>query len=546
MLEKLALDLIKGGKPCRAVSFADSFVVSAAASKGRTSSHGLAPVLRRYNALCVAGGLYINVPFVPTRLNCSDDPTRDVPLRSISGSFNVTTWSQEDVYKVAALPKLRRWCSNWLRLILSLVGPPCLSWSDRSIFRQTAFDHRLFPGLTFDATLGFPGEGPVSLRLFCWLCPSFVCWPWISVAPFAMVMVVDGVLLPRHGADLARQLRRHQMPQLPKGRPVLPATSQNRDELFSAFTGWCHQQNLPLENLLEAALVNVEEINAILSAYGKALYAAGRPYGHFAEKINSVVSQRPVLRRNLQQAWDYAFAWVRAEPPTHHLACPWQVLLAILSTALLWGWTRVAGVCALCFGGILRMGEVLNAYRYDLLLPLDTYDTNNFALLAISEPKTRFSAARHQSTKIDAPDLLRVISIAFSKLAPKEKLWPMSGQTLRARFRTILTALNLDRVHPGMQQLELASLRPGGATWLLQATEQSELVRRRGRWVTAKVMEVYLQEVSAARFLNCLDEEQKQKVFGLAYGFLGILGKAEGLHAAKIQVNIWYKVFCWT
>ena len=147
VLEKLALDLIKSGKPCRAVSFADSFVVSAAASKGRTSSHSLAPVLRRYNALCVAGGLYINVPFVPTRLNCSDDPTRDVSLRSISGSFDITTWSQEDVYKVAALPKLRRWCSNWLRLILSLVGPPCLSWSDRSTFRQTAFDHRLFPGL---------------------------------------------------------------------------------------------------------------------------------------------------------------------------------------------------------------------------------------------------------------------------------------------------------------------------------------------------------------------------------------------------------------
>lgn len=122
----------------------------------------------------------------------------------------------------------------------------------------------------------------------------------------------------------------------------------------------------------------------------------------------------------------------------------------------------------------------------------------------------------------------------------------MSGQTLRARFRAILSALKLDRVHPGMQQLELASLRPGGATWLLQATEQSELVRRRGRWVTAKVMEVYLQEVSAARFLNCMDDEQKQKVFGLAYGFLSVLGKAEGLFAAKIQGQIWFKIFCWT
>ena len=546
VLEKLALDLIKLGKPCRVVSFADSFVVSAAASKGRTSSHGLAPVLRRYNALCVAGGLYINVPFVPTRLNCSDDPTRDVPLRLGSGSIDMKNWDQEDLYKAAALPKLRRWCSNWLRLILSLVGPRCLSWSDRSVYRQCISDHGPFNGLDFDATLGFPGEGPSGLFLFCLLCPSFVCWSWTSAAPLAMVMVADGVLLPRHGADMARQLRRRQMPQLPKGRPVLPATSQNREELFTAFSRWCMSQNLLLETLLESALANVEEINAILSAYGKALYAAGRPYGHFAETINSVVSQRPVLRRNLQQAWDYAFAWVRAEPPTHHLACPWQVLLAIISTALLWGWTKVAGVCALCFGGILRMGEVLNAFRYDLLLPLDTHGTNNFALLAISEPKTRFSAARHQSSKIDAPDLLRVLTIAFSRLAPTEKLWPMSGQTLRARFRAILSALKLDRVHPGMQQLELASLRPGGATWLLQATEQSELVRRRGRWVTAKVMEVYLQEVSAARFLNCMDDEQKQKVFGLAYGFLSVLGKAEGLFAAKIQGQIWFKIFCWT
>ena len=62
---------------------------------------------------------------------------------------------------------------------------------------------------------------------------------------------------------------------------------------------------IPLEKLFEAALLNVEEINAARSAYGKALYAAGRPYGHFGEAINACVSQKPVLRRNLQQAWDY-------------------------------------------------------------------------------------------------------------------------------------------------------------------------------------------------------------------------------------------------
>ena len=102
---------------------------------------------------------------------------------------------------------------------------------------------------------------------------------------------------------MARQRRRMLQPPLPKGRPVLVTyTSQNRDELFRAFSGWCGSQGIPLKTLLEAALVNVEEINAVLTAYGKALYGSGRPYGHFAETINSLVSQRPVLRRNLQQA----------------------------------------------------------------------------------------------------------------------------------------------------------------------------------------------------------------------------------------------------
>ena len=206
----------------------------------------------------------------------------------------------------------------------------------------------------------------------------------------------------------------------------------------------------------------------------------------------------------------------------------------------------MAGMCALCFGGVLRTGEALNACRYDLLLPEDTYGTNHYALIAISEPKTRFSAARHQPTKIDSPDLLRVITLAFSKLPPHAKLWPMSGQTLRGRFKSILSALGLGRVNPGMQVLDLASLRPGGATWLLQVTEQSEMVRRRGRWVTTKVMEVYLQEVSAARYLNGLDSEQKDKVFGMAYGFLSILQRAESFAMAKISEDLWFKILHWS
>ena len=75
--------------------------------------------------------------------------------------------------------------------------------------------------------------------------------------------------------------------------------------------------------------------------------------------MNAVVGKRPSLRRMMQQSWDLAFAWLRQEPPTHHVALPWQALLSMISASLSWGWTKVAGVLALSWGGITRIGEVM-------------------------------------------------------------------------------------------------------------------------------------------------------------------------------------------
>ena len=68
-------------------------------------------------------------------------------------------------------------------------------------------------------------------------------------------------------------------------------------------------------------------------------------------------------------------------------------------------------------------------------------------------------------------------------MKPDDKLWNFSGQTLRSRFRALCKALDLPQSkHCGIKPLDMGSLRPGGATWLLQVTESGELVMRRGRW----------------------------------------------------------------
>ena len=157
---------------------------------------------------------------------------------------------------------------------------------------------------------------------------------------------------------------------------------------------------MALDELLMCAAPDVEALNILLEKYGRELFRSGRPYGHYSETLNAVSAKRPRLRRSLQPAWGLAYSWLRQEPPSHHLALPWQALLALLVTAWMWGWSRVAGVLALSWGGLTRIGEVLQATRQSLILPEDVGWTVKFAMLQISEPKTRFRTARHQVARL--------------------------------------------------------------------------------------------------------------------------------------------------
>jgi hypothetical protein len=307
------------------------------------------------------------------------------------------------------------------------------------------------------------------------------------------------------------------------------------------FSKWLLEQGFSLEEMLANHFTAIDEINRQLVRFGRCLYSVGRPYNHYAETINAVASKKPAIRRQLQEAWNLAFAWIRDEPSAHHIAMPWQVLLACLSVCISWGWLDVAGMLALTWGALLRVGEFLQATRGELLLPCDTNYTNSFALLSLREPKTRFTAARHQSAKLDIPDLLHVVHLAFGKLHPSQKLWPKSGQTLRLRFKFVLLELGIGHnVRLNGKSLDLGSLRPGGATWILQQTEDGELTRRRGRWVNQRVMELYIQEVSCFQFLSAIPQKARNKVFALCDFFPDALRGADEFCSANIPWTVWF------
>ena len=170
--------------------------------------------------------------------------------------------------------------------------------------------------------------------------------------------------------------------------------------------------------------------------------------------------------------------------------------------------------------------------------------TIDHVLLRIKEPKTRFRAARHQTGKLEQVDLIAVCWLGLGHLNKWESLWPFSSATLRSRLDKVMSRLGLP-THPrkGNRPVTLASLRPGGATYLIGVTESAELVRRRGRWISLKVMEIYLQEVHSATFMNEIDEESRQRILLGMKAFPDVYKNAAMYASARFPEQVWHFMF---
>eukprot|EP00435_Cladocopium_sp_Y103_P022064 s3889_g5.t1 len=348
-------------------------------------------------------------------------------------------------------------------------------------------------------------------------------------------------LEPTSKADRERQTHRAGN-VLVSTRAVKEQTRAKRKIYLDRFRSWLWgEHQVSLKFLLEAKPPDPEEISKHLIAYGRELYAAGRSYGIYAETINAVAVERPLVRRQLNAAWDVAFCWLCDEPHQHHPALPITVMAALVTIALTWGWPHEAAVIMLGWAGILRIGEVLAATRAELVLPCDAVPGTSFALLMVRQPKTRGRSANHQAARVDQQDVIEFLNAMYGRSSPEVKLWPFSASTLRKRFGQLLAALKLPTEKSlGYQPFSLGSLRPGGATWLLHATEQPELVRRRGRWLSSRVMEIYLQEVLVTTFAERISSKSRELIHLCSGGYAATLERCVAFLHGGIPPKAWY------
>ena len=357
---------------------------------------------------------------------------------------------------------------------------------------------------------------------------------------------------PKVAAAFARVISSALLASPPPPDPAKPGLESIavNDILFglhwsvSAVWAWKQQAHI---NVLEARAALKVFKHAVLNGGDRKLVLlldSSVALGALAKGRTASRLLRPVLcQAAVQAAWDLAFNWLAVEPGSRHVAVPAVVLLALLSVNLLWGWRTEAGIYVLAFGALLRIGEATQATRGCLVLPRDVLFLHAHVLLRIGEPKTRLRAARHQAAELQACDLVELVDLAFAHLPSSSRLWPFSSQTLRRRLHSALDRLGIPTARNHSRPLDLGSFRPGGATHLLQLTEDAELVRRRGRWVSAKVMEIYLQEIAAATFFPNLHREVRQNVFTFAHAFPDILKQSALWTWASIPTSAWYHLW---
>jgi len=342
-----------------------------------------------------------------------------------------------------------------------------------------------------------------------------------------------------------RRAEQRQHVFLQNDRVVRHATRDNRYKLLEVFRGWLeNEKGVAWSLIFDRKPLDPEEVASWLVQFGREMHRAGKAYGRYSETINAISMIRPSLKKSLSPAWDLAFSWLEDEPHAHHPALPLSVLLAMVSLSLLWGWPVEASIWLMAWIGLLRIGEVLDATRSDLLLPEDSAPGIEYILVKIREPKTRGRGARHQSTRIEPKDAVSLISEVFKDFAPSDRLWSFSASTLRKRFVLLQTALGLP-IKPcnGARPFDLGSLRPGGATHLLTLTEDISLVQRRGRWASIHVMNIYLQEIAVATCIPRLQSETRDRIEQLSQIFGEVLEQSLYFLKFKIPTNAWNLLF---
>ncbi|CAE7269133.1 unnamed protein product, partial [Symbiodinium natans] len=274
-----------------------------------------------------------------------------------------------------------------------------------------------------------------------------------------------------------------------RGR-VTEKTHQIRTSLIASLEEWLLPQ-LPGMTLETLARGHSDVLSDWLEEYMVAMFLQRRSRRAAAETLNALAQRFGWLRSSLAAPWNLVKTWEQLEPVQHHPPVPKAVNDALVVTALLWRWPRMAALLVLGFFGLLRPSELIGLRRQDLALPGDHFE-EDVLYIRVPHPKTRFRAATSQHVRVEFPGVATWITLVVGTTPMWRRIWNGSWASFKLRFGALQTEVL------GAVTFLPSSLRPGGATFLFRYWDE-DLTRLqwRGRWKSFRMLETYVQELGA-------------------------------------------------
>jgi len=509
---------------CRVTALLDPRVAKGALPKGRCTTCGLQRVCKVAAALQVAADVHKGWDFAPPRLNGADDPTwSELVRRATSGGFS-------DQFSLDELRNLhfrgRKSCldgSGWrgkfpnglaavlsqrvndASIVISQISELYAPWSFGLPFFYHSFG--LTPLTAFYVLPWISWILPLtvwtSLALASWifgislefLCLAGLQRVWISGQRRGLVCVLSlsfaapgrwiwagqasaSAMEPSSAADLLCAEYRDPSGFIPTG--VARNTTLNAwEKLLTIFGSWHFFYEVVFSPpLFSTKPPDPEEIRKWLVQYGQQMSLAVKACEKHAETTDAVATTRPTSGMQSPVAWYLAFACL-AEGP-------FQLFPAL---------------------SLYVIGKTIIATQVSFVMPGDSALGTAFALLRIRFPRKSGRLAKHQAACIESPDVLQLFEATYADFPADKKLWLVSAATLRIRFIALVKEFGLPTTRTGgLRLLDLGSLRPGGASFLLLASEI---------------------------FIPCAQKRIRDRIALLAGGFKG------GLQVAKEFLQYW-------
>jgi len=328
----------------------------------------------------------------------------------------------------------------------------------------------------FDSSLGYPGEGPAKRGRRS---KRREARSRLRVVAKLSKRLLEGV--PGKRTISERRLARVGI-SLREGL-LHPTTKKLYQEAFVSMWHWL-QRHPPDE------ILSVRSYDACLAFYIEHAWATGLTRGEAGNALSASITVYPSLRGRgqLSESWYLLNAWSRYEVPLRAPPMPPMVAIAMAWFFVRSGHLGGAFIILAGYDCFLRTGEMLSLTFADVAL-----GANDQGVIKLGHTKTGQRHASFEASALNDPLCGRLFRALVASLpAPVHPdhyiFFPKVGQ-----FYKLFGA--------GLRWLGIAefgfkpySIRRGGATAYFRMTRNMEATLDRGRWASARVARIYVND----------------------------------------------------